>query len=102
MAWNERCSGNKIQKNKLRDQYIRIIINQCKCHMTNTRITDAEVLERRYPVLLRQFEIRKGSGGDGAFKGGDGITREFEFLAPLNVSILSERRVFAPFGLCGG
>jgi 5-oxoprolinase (ATP-hydrolysing) len=71
-------------------------------HMTNTRITDPEILERRYPVLLREFSIRKNSGGRGAHRGGDGLIREVEFLEPLNVAILSERRVFAPYGLEGG
>jgi 5-oxoprolinase (ATP-hydrolysing) len=71
-------------------------------HMTNTRITDAEILERRYPVLLREFSVREGSGGVGQFRGGHGVVREFEFLAPLDVGILSERRSFAPNGLHGG
>ncbi|AGF77469.1 N-methylhydantoinase B/acetone carboxylase, alpha subunit [Desulfocapsa sulfexigens DSM 10523] len=71
-------------------------------HMTNTRITDPEILERRYPVLLHEFSIRKGSGGKGQFCGGDGLVRELEFLKPLNVAILSERRVFPPYGLEGG
>ncbi len=71
-------------------------------HMTNTRITDPEILERRYPVLLREFSIRKGSGGAGRHCGGDGLIREIEFLAPLEAAILSERRVFAPYGLAGG
>ncbi|NDY72202.1 5-oxoprolinase [Desulfobacter hydrogenophilus] len=71
-------------------------------HMTNTRITDPEIMERRYPVLLREFSIRRGSGGRGRFNGGDGLVREVEFLEPLNVAILSERRVFAPYGLEGG
>jgi len=71
-------------------------------HMTNTRITDPEVLEQRYPVLLREFSIRKGSGGEGRFKGGDGVIREIEFLVPLKVAVLSERRVHAPYGLEGG
>jgi 5-oxoprolinase (ATP-hydrolysing) len=71
-------------------------------HMTNTRITDPEVLEQRYPVLLRQFSIRKGSGGKGRFNGGDGVIREIEFLVPLKVAILSERRVYAPYGMNGG
>lgn len=71
-------------------------------HMTNTRITDPEILERRYPVLLREFSIRQNSGGDGEFQGGNGLVRELEFLEPLNVAILSERRVFAPYGLAGG
>ncbi|MCG8551320.1 MAG: hydantoinase B/oxoprolinase family protein, partial [Desulfobacterales bacterium] len=68
----------------------------------NTRITDPEILERRYPVLLREFSIRRGSGGRGKFNGGNGLVREVEFLDPLNVAILSERRVFAPYGLEGG
>jgi 5-oxoprolinase (ATP-hydrolysing) len=72
------------------------------CHMTNTRITDPEILERRYPVLLREFSIRPNSGGLGKFHGGNGLTREIEFLEPLNVAILSERRVFPPYGLEGG
>ena len=71
-------------------------------HMTNTRITDPEVLEKRYPVLLREFSLRKNSGGKGKFKGGDGLIRELEFLEPLTVTILSERREFAPYGLNGG
>jgi 5-oxoprolinase (ATP-hydrolysing) len=71
-------------------------------HMTNTRITDPEILERRYPLLLREFAIRNGSGGEGRHRGGDGLIREVEFLEPLNMAILSERRVFAPYGLEGG
>jgi 5-oxoprolinase (ATP-hydrolysing) len=71
-------------------------------HMTNTRITDPEILERRYPLLLRHFAVRKDSGGRGKFNGGDGLVREVEFLEPLNLGILSERRVFAPYGLEGG
>jgi 5-oxoprolinase (ATP-hydrolysing) len=70
--------------------------------MTNTRITDAEILERCYPLLLREFSIRKDSGGQGAYCGGDGLVREVEFLEPLNVAILSERRVYSPYGLEGG
>lgn len=71
-------------------------------HMTNTRITDPEIFERRYPVVLRRFALREGSGGDGAFRGGDGVIREVEFRKQLRVSILSERRSLAPFGLAGG
>ncbi|KAK0543764.1 hypothetical protein OC846_006294 [Tilletia horrida] len=72
-------------------------------HMTNTRITDPEIFERRYPVVLRQFSLRPGSGGQGKFTGGDGVIRDIEFLSPsIQVSILSERRVFAPYGLKGG
>jgi 5-oxoprolinase (ATP-hydrolysing) len=70
--------------------------------MTNTRITDPEILERRYPLLLREFSIRSGSGGEGRHRGGDGLVREVEFLESLNMAILSERRVFAPYGLEGG
>jgi 5-oxoprolinase (ATP-hydrolysing) len=71
-------------------------------HMTNTRCTDAEVLETRYPVRLREFSIRRGSGGSGLLRGGDGLVRELEFLAPLQVTILSQRRATRPFGLAGG
>ncbi|EEP76047.1 5-oxoprolinase [Uncinocarpus reesii 1704] len=71
-------------------------------HMTNTRITDAEVFERRYPVLLREFSLRPGSGGKGQHCGGDGVIRDIEFRIPVQVSILSERRVYHPYGLSGG
>jgi 5-oxoprolinase (ATP-hydrolysing) len=71
-------------------------------HMTNTRITDPEVLEDRYPVRLRAFSIRRGSGGGGKFSGGDGVVREVEFLEPLVVSLLTNRRRRPPFGLEGG
>jgi N-methylhydantoinase B/oxoprolinase/acetone carboxylase alpha subunit len=70
--------------------------------MTNTRITDVEVLEARYPVRVLEFSVRRGSGGRGRWPGGDGLVRELEFLAPLEVSIVSERRSTLPFGLCGG
>ncbi|KAL9623623.1 MAG: hypothetical protein Q9160_002079 [Pyrenula sp. 1 TL-2023] len=71
-------------------------------HMTNTRITDAEVFERRYPVILREFSLRSGTGGTGKFRGGEGVVRDIEFRIPVQVSILSERRVFRPYGLHGG
>ncbi|PGG97965.1 hypothetical protein AJ79_09020 [Helicocarpus griseus UAMH5409] len=71
-------------------------------HMTNTRITDSEVFERRYPVLLRDFSLRPGSGGNGQHRGGDGVIRDIEFRIPVQVSILSERRVYRPYGLNGG
>mmetsp|Transcript_7162 Transcript_7162/g.6436 ORF Transcript_7162/g.6436 Transcript_7162/m.6436 type:complete len:143 (+) Transcript_7162:1900-2328(+) len=70
--------------------------------MTNTRITDPEVLEVRYPLILRTYSIRKDSGGAGKFIGGNGVVREMEFLEDIQVSILSERRAFAPQGLLGG
>ncbi|HEY6081656.1 MAG TPA: hydantoinase B/oxoprolinase family protein [Polyangiaceae bacterium] len=71
-------------------------------HMTNTRITDAEVMERRFPVRIVEHAIRRGSGGDGHMPGGDGVRRTFEFLRPARVSLLSERRRTEPFGLAGG
>jgi 5-oxoprolinase (ATP-hydrolysing) len=72
-------------------------------HMTNTRLTDPEVIERRYPVRVHEFRIRRGSGGAGEHRGGDGVVRRLEFLRSLTVSMLSERReAFAPFGLNGG
>ncbi len=72
-------------------------------HMTNTRLTDAEIIERRYPVRIREFAIRRGSGGAGQYHGGDGVIRRIEFLKPLAVSLLTERRgEFPPYGLAGG
>jgi 5-oxoprolinase (ATP-hydrolysing) len=71
-------------------------------HMTNTRLTDPEVLECRYPVRLREWSIRRGSGGAGEFPGGDGMVREMEFLAALDVSLLTSRRTTAPYGAHGG
>lgn len=71
-------------------------------HMTNTHITDPEILEKRYPCILRQFTLREGSGGIGARPGGDGVVREIEFLEPVQCSILSERRVHRPYGMDGG
>lgn len=71
-------------------------------HMTNTAITDPEILELRYPVRLRQFSIRQGSGGAGQWRGGNGVVREFEFLAPLTLSLLTQHRTNGPYGLHGG
>ncbi len=71
-------------------------------HMTNTRITDAEVLEVRHPVRLLRFSFRAGSGGGGRWRGGDGLIREYEFRAGVTVSLLSQRRAFPPYGLAGG
>ncbi len=71
-------------------------------HMTNTRITDPEELEWRYPVRLRRFAIRNHSGGQGRWRGGDGIIRELEFLEPLELTLLSQHRIQAPYGLHGG
>ncbi len=71
-------------------------------HMTNSRLTDPEVLEWRYPVLVDGFAIRRGSGGSGAHPGGDGVVRRLRFLEPMTAAILSNRRRVAPFGLAGG
>jgi len=70
--------------------------------VTNTRLTDPEVLESRYPLRLRRFQIRPGSGGDGLFHGGCGVIRELEFLEQLDVSINSQRRETSPYGVNGG
>ncbi|EGV66381.1 5-oxoprolinase [Yamadazyma tenuis] len=72
-------------------------------HTTNTRITDTEVFERRYPIIVHEFSIRAGSGGDGYHRGGDGVIRDIEFTYPnLQVTCLMNRRALAPFGLKGG
>ena len=71
-------------------------------HMTNTRLTDPEILEFRYPVLLEDFHIRTGSGGRGRWKAGDGILRAIRFLEKMECTILSGHRRVAPFGLAGG
>lgn len=71
-------------------------------HMTNTRNTPIEVMETSYPVRIKKYAIRKGSGGLGLHDGGDGLVREFEFLKPANVTLLTERRLTSPWGLNGG
>ncbi|XP_075067731.1 5-oxoprolinase isoform X2 [Mixophyes fleayi] len=71
-------------------------------HMTNTRITDPEILEKRYPVVLKSFQLRPGSGGEGRFCGGDGVIRELLFREQIILSVLTERRVFRPYGLHEG
>lgn len=71
-------------------------------HMTNTGITDPEILEQRYPVLLHQFSVRSGSGGEGEFRGGCGTIRELEFLEPVQVSLLTQHRNNPPYGAHGG
>ncbi|KAH8812532.1 Hydantoinase B/oxoprolinase-domain-containing protein [Xylogone sp. PMI_703] len=71
-------------------------------HMTNTRITDPETLERRYPVILREFSIRSNSGGAGFHKGGEGAIRDMECRGPLRFSVITERRAIAPYGMAGG
>ena len=71
-------------------------------HMTNSRLTDPEILEWRFPVRVESFQIRRGSGGSGRFKGGDGTIRRIRFLQPMLAAILAGHRVVAPFGLEGG
>src|SRR2546425_12240822 len=70
--------------------------------MSNTRNTPIEVLEMEYPVRLKSYALRRGSGGGGRWSGGDGVIREFEALAPMEASILAERRRHAPRGAAGG
>ncbi len=70
--------------------------------MTNTRITDPEILEQRYPVRVLRFALRRGSGGAGRFRGGEGLLRELLFLEPASLSILSQHRTVAPYGSHGG
>jgi 5-oxoprolinase (ATP-hydrolysing) len=76
--------------------------NAVHTHMTNTRITDVEVLEARFPVRIDRFAVRRGSGGVGRWRGGDGVVREFTFLAPMSVSVLTQHRTAGPFGVAGG
>ncbi|KAL7857525.1 hypothetical protein SRHO_G00164240 [Serrasalmus rhombeus] len=71
-------------------------------HMTNTRITDPEILEKRYPVILQQFSLRPGSGGRGRYHGGDGVIRKLLFRSKVVLSVLTERRSTRPYGLHGG
>jgi 5-oxoprolinase (ATP-hydrolysing) len=71
-------------------------------HMTNTRITDPEILETRYPVRLERFEVRRGSGGVGRHRGGDGVVREMTFLAPVSLSVITQHRTAGAYGLAGG
>ena len=71
-------------------------------HMTNSRLTDPEVLETRYPVLVERFAIRRGSGGEGRQRGGDGVERHIRFRERMRANILSNRREVAPRGIEGG
>jgi 5-oxoprolinase (ATP-hydrolysing) len=71
-------------------------------HMTNSRLTDPEVLEWRFPVRLEEFRLRTGSGGGGRHRGGDGVVRRVRFLKPMTATLLANRRRVAPFGLAGG
>jgi 5-oxoprolinase (ATP-hydrolysing) len=71
-------------------------------HMTNSRLTDPEILETRFPVRLDRFAIRRGSGGEGRYRGGDGVERRITFLAPMRANMLANRREVPPRGLAGG
>lgn len=71
-------------------------------HMTNSRLTDPEVLEWRYPVMVEDFSIRRGSGGKGKHRGGDGVVRRIRFLQPMTAAIVSNHRSVAPYGMAGG
>jgi N-methylhydantoinase B len=71
-------------------------------HMTNTLNTPVEVLESRFPLRVRRYALRRGSGGVGRRRGGDGLVREIEFLSPARVSLLTDRRRLRPWGLAGG
>ncbi|MEY3144221.1 MAG: hypothetical protein RLY21_2714, partial [Planctomycetota bacterium] len=71
-------------------------------HMSNTRLTDIDVLERRAGVIIRRFEVRRGSGGDGQWRGGDGLVRSYEFREPVSLSFFGSRRTHAPRGAAGG
>jgi N-methylhydantoinase B len=77
-------------------------VSAVQTHMTNTMNTPVEALEHEVPVRVRAYTVRRGSGGAGARRGGDGIVREIEFLAPMSVSLLADRRVRGPYGLAGG
>jgi N-methylhydantoinase B len=77
-------------------------LSAVQSHMTNTLNTPIESLETHYPLRLRRYALRRGSGGSGRQVGGDGLIREFEFLAPTEVTLLTERRVHPPWGLAGG
>jgi N-methylhydantoinase B len=71
-------------------------------HMTNTLNTPIEAIERELPIMIDVYSIRRGSGGEGKYRGGDGIVREYKFLSKATVSLITERRIFAPYGILGG
>lgn len=71
-------------------------------HMTNSRLTDPEILEQRYPVIVEELRIRKGSGGNGEHRGGDGVVRKIRFLQRMTAAIVSGRRIIPPYGMKGG
>jgi len=77
-------------------------LSAVQCHMTNTKNSSIEVLEMHYPLQVHSYQVRRGSGGDGQFKGGDGLIREWDILAACHLSLLTERRATSPYGLQGG
>ncbi len=111
---SSQCTMNTLSFGNAKYQYLETIAGGCGAgpdangadlvhsNMTNSRTTDPEVLEFRYPVLLEGYELRPGSGGRGAHRGGNGGTRRLRFLEPMTVSILSNNRRIAPFGMAGG
>lgn len=95
-AWYETIAGGMGASARAPGQ------NAVHTHMTNSWNTPVEAFEHAYPVRIRAYRVRRGSGGAGRHRGGDGAVREFEFRAPAEVTILSDRRVHAPYGLAGG
>ncbi|TID22517.1 hypothetical protein CANINC_003292 [Pichia inconspicua] len=93
------CAGI-VEKNGVRTGFNGFSGTQT--NMTNTKITDPEIFEQRYPVVLIQYCIRHGSGGRGKWNGGNGLIREIRFTSPVHVSLVTQRRVFAPWGIYGG
>jgi len=77
-------------------------LSAVQCHMTNTKNSSIEVLEMHYPLQIHTCQVRKGSGGEGHFKGGDGLVREWFIRSDCHLSLLTERRTTAPYGLQGG
>ncbi len=77
-------------------------LSAVQVHMTNTLNTPIEVIEQEYPMMITEYSIRRGSGGTGKFRGGDGMCRKYKFLAPATITLLTERRKLAPYGLNGG
>ena len=108
------CTMNNLSFGNTKYQYLETIAGGCGAgahfngadlvhsNMTNSRITDPEVLEFRYPVVVESYAIRAGSGGGGRHRGGHGGTRRIRFLEPMTVSVLSNNRRIAPFGMAGG
>ena len=99
--WSAKCARSHAHAPRLAPPHRSASPRPC-AHTTQTRATDPEILEQRYPLILRAATLRSGSAGAGAFHGGEGVRRELEFRRPLTVSILSERRALRPYGMAGG